>query len=148
MHRLWIPGPLPGLNEIINARGVRYRGGANGYSSLKKRWSETVSLLAASQKFPKLEKGHFVYLWREPTKRRDPSNFTAGGRKIIEDALQQSGFLAGDGWKNVFSFQDEWLVDAKRPGVTVFVTDVRVHSPIEMWVEQDEARHDSVRSRP
>ena len=39
------------------------------------------------------------------------------------------------------SFQDVWMVDAKRPGVTVFVTDVQVYSPIEMWAEQDEESH-------
>lgn len=136
MQRLWIPGPLPGLNEIIEAKGNRYHGGRSAYTSLKKSWGQTVGLLAQSQRLQPLEGGHFVYLWREKSKRRDPSNFTAGGRKIIEDALQETALLPNDGWKQVVSFQDFWLVDTGRPGVTVWVMGERSTEPQEYWEKQ------------
>lgn len=144
--RLWIPGRLPGINDIIKDKGATYGGGRSAWTNKKAKVEATIRQLADSQAFPDVGGGHFVYLFREQDKRRDPSNFTAGARKVIEDALQQDRAgkgsfwrprLDGDGWKHVLSFQDFWMVDADRPGVTVFVTETRVTEPMEYWVEMD-----------
>lgn len=103
--QLWIPGRLPGLNEIILASSKR-SGKYSPYAKLKEQWGGTIALLAHAQNFPRLVGRHdFYYEFLEPNMRRDPSNFIAGGVKIIEDALQLAGLLDGDGWKNVASIR-------------------------------------------
>lgn len=119
MSRLFVPGQLPGMNEIINAKGNSYNG-YNAYSKMKKQWASTIGLLARAAKWHP-EGKCFTYLFREKDKRRDPSNFVAGGVKILEDALQDCGLLENDGWKHVEAFIPHWLVDAETPGVTLFV---------------------------
>lgn len=138
MQRLWIPGPLPGLNDIIDAKGNRFRSGYDAYSSLKRKWGQTVALLARAQRFRRLEEGHFVYLFREPNRRRDPSNFVAGGVKIVEDALQEAELLPNDGWKQVLSIDPHWVPDPIRPGVSLFVTRSPVAATTEWWAEEDQ----------
>lgn len=140
MQTLWVPGPLPGLNEIIQAKGNSFSRGRSAWTGMKKSWDRTVSIFSTSQHLQPVKSAHFVYLWREKKRQRDPSNFTAGGRKIIEDGLQAAGMLPNDGWKQVLSFQDVWVVDAERPGVTVFMMDTKVHAPDEFWIEQEERR--------
>lgn len=119
--RLHIPGRLPGLNEIINAKGNSFRGGYNAYSKMKSQWGAMVGLIAAATKFEAIERGYFTYLFYEPTRQRDPSNIVAGGVKIIEDALQEAGLLKNDGWQQVLGYVAYWTV-RKHPGVTLFVT--------------------------
>lgn len=143
MYRLWVPGPLPGMNEIIEAKATKFGKGkgwrqADAYSKMKQVWGERIGSLAREQGFPVLQEGHFVYLFREAHRRRDPSNFTAGGHKLIEDGLQQAGFLKNDGWGNVLSIQDKWIVDKARPGVTLFVTDSLASAPTAWWVGRDD----------
>jgi len=143
-QRLWIPGPLPGLNEIIDAKATRYgRSGRSKYTGMKEKWDGLIRMLATAQNLRPFGEAHFVYLFRERSRRRDPSNFTAGARKVVEDALQQKGpegkrIMPNDGWGNVLSFQDYWLVDAARPGVSVFITDERDSRAQEHWEKEDE----------
>lgn len=153
MQSLWVPGPLPGLNEILNAKGNNFRGGRSSWTGMKRIWNSCVSMMAMAQRLERMESAHFVYLWRELREQRDPSNFTSGGRKIIEDGLQvagrvldkdgkvvKKGMLPNDGWKQVLSFQDAWVVDKERAGVTVFMMDTKVYAPDEFWIEQEERR--------
>ncbi len=135
---LYIPGRLPGLNEILDARMERDTSGRytkkwNAYSDMKESWTGHISIIAAHQKFLAVEGGFFTYVWWEPNKMRDPSNFTAGGRKLIEDALQGCNRLRGDGWKHVKGFTDCWFVDKHDPFVCVFVHPQRVLTDEEAW---------------
>lgn len=136
---------LPGLNEIIEKKRKVFRGGADGYSVLKKGWGETIAWLAGAQGFQKTGGGVFTYLFREPDRRRDPSNFIAGGVKIIEDALQDAGLLEGDGWRNVTAIQPWWIADATRAGVTVFVGDRTL--AFDEAVAMDDEAHNERKSR-
>ncbi len=119
MHRndtcamLWIPGPLPGLNELIAAaKGSGGRGMA--YAKLKRQWTDTVWALARNAGIHKpgpFEQRVFIdWTWLERDKRRDPDNVAAGGRKLILDGLVKAGVLAGDGWKHVAGWTDRWIV--------------------------------------
>lgn len=122
---LWVPGRVPGLNELFAARlstspshGSKIH---NGYSRLKKEYSEKV-LLAAEEQCPDMPSqmgDWFTYLVIEPSKRRDPSNICGAAVKLVEDGLQYAGLLSGDGWKNVGGFTFYWTVD-KEPGVLVY----------------------------
>jgi len=116
---LWVPGPLPGLNELIAAaKGARGRGIL--YAALKRTWTDTVWAQAKSQRvhpFP----GRVVieFRWFERDRRRDPDNVAAGGRKLVLDGLVKAGVLKGDGWRFVQSWTDRFDVAADRPGVAV-----------------------------
>lgn len=110
MIRLWIPGPLPGLNEIIDAK-ARKRGKWDAYADMKRKWGGTIALLAQAQRLERIpDESVFTYLFIEPNRRRDPSNIVAGGVKLIEDALQEAGVLENDGWKSVAGIRAYWAL--------------------------------------
>jgi hypothetical protein len=91
---------------------------------MKKKWAGIISHAARNQNFEPIQKGHFSYYFLEPNRRRDPSNFVAGGIKLIEDALQGGLLLTGDGWKNVRSITPFWDVDKENPGVMLITGDM------------------------
>jgi hypothetical protein len=116
-QELTIPGPLPGLNDMVaNGPHGRFK-----YQKLKKRWAEAIALLCVSQKLRPVKRAKFHYYVVEPNRRRDPSNFCFGAAKFIEDALQAAGYLATDGWDGVYSFSFEWQLagSSLKPHVAV-----------------------------
>lgn len=150
MNRLWVPGPLPGMNEIIDAKATvfgRGRKKMSAYTAMKKRWDGVVALHALAQRFQAVESGHFTYLIREPSKRRDPSNVIAGAVKILEDGLQKAGLLPNDGWKQVLGINPVWMVDSDRPGVSLFVTDSPMPSDVEYLVALDDTWREKSKTR-
>lgn len=118
---IWIPGPLPGMNELIAAaKGTGGRG--IGYSRMKREWKDVVQAIAQATKMPCFP-GRVVMVWRwtERDRRRDPDNVAAGGRKLILDGLVAAGVLKGDGWRFVQSWTDRFDVDPARPGVHITI---------------------------
>ena len=114
----WLPERVPSRNELDDmrirtatrfsnkkGRNVRW----NAYSDFKRKFHGRVAIHAKAQGIePAPEPAVFTYVFFEPDRRRDPSNFTSSGQKLIEDALQQCGVLAGDGWKHVAGFRHYW----------------------------------------
>lgn len=49
---------------------------------------------------PKGVRCKFEFTWFETTRKRDPDNIAAGGRKIILDAMRAIGMLSNDGWSS------------------------------------------------
>jgi hypothetical protein len=113
---------LPGLNELL-AAAKSGRGKGNGYSRLKRCWTDFVSLHAREARLPRLERARFAFRWVEASKRRDPDNLAAGGRKLILDGLVAAGVLPDDGWANVAGWEDVFEVGAAA-GVEVTLTPV------------------------
>lgn len=121
---LWVPGPLPGMNELIAAaKGSGGRGAA--YARIKDEWTTTVWAYAKAARLPKFP-GRVVlsFRWLERDRRRDPDNVAAGGRKLVLDGLVTAGVLRGDGWRFVQSWRDSFDVYtsvplARGPGVEV-----------------------------
>ena len=92
----------------------------NVYAEQKKSWEEIIwAAIRNAHIQPIRGSVTLLYLWKEPNKRRNPSNIVAGGRKFIEDALVRAGILHNDGWKEILEFTDHWIVDKKQPGVRV-----------------------------
>jgi hypothetical protein len=116
---LWIPGPLPGLNELIDAaKGSGGRGA--GYARLKREWTEAVWAYAKQARLPAFPRRVVLeFTWHERDRRRDPDNVAAGGRKLVLDGLVVAGVLKGDGWRYVQSWTDRFYVNPDRPGVGV-----------------------------
>lgn len=120
--KLIIPGRLPGMNEYIAAeRRNRYAA-----AKIKKASTDTVVKAARASlgDWAAESSVRMDYLWIEPNMRRDKDNVSSYGRKIIQDALVEGGYLPNDGWRNVDSFSDAFAVDAENPRIEVIITEV------------------------
>ena len=122
LGHLFIPGRMPGVNDLMDARMRQGRTGWNAYSALKRNWSADIVKLARVQMFPVLGESYFTYLFDEVNKKRDPSNVIGGGVKFIEDGLKRAGQVPHDGWRHVLGIRCFWRVNIARPGVHVFAT--------------------------
>lgn len=111
---LWLPVVLPGFNQLHAATvGKKIR--------TKRKALDDVGVFINAAKLRPVARAFIRYEWRAPDKRRDPSNIAAGGRKVIEDALQAAGILSNDGWAAIAGFSDTFTVDRARPGVLVTI---------------------------
>lgn len=120
--KLIIPGPLPGLNEYIEAeRSHRQKGAA-----MKRQAQQIVELCAKTQlrRFRPSAPVFMAYTWYERDRRRDKDNISSFGRKVIQDGLVKAGVLKNDGWAHIGGFSDEFQVDAKRPRVEIEITEM------------------------
>lgn len=136
-----VPGPMPGWNELLDAKGARDPRTGKPlpyvYGALKERWHKHVrnALLAcniACQTEGAWRVGFTVY---ERDRRRDPLNVLGGAEKIIMDALLPqkekhpftgatevvwAGVLTGDGWRHIVGVDEpKWYVDPVNPRVVV-----------------------------
>ncbi len=97
--RFWVPGPLPGLNEIVDAaKGCGGKG--YGYAAMKRAWTEKVMLHALAAKVPKgLRRVRLSMTWHEPANSngvsRDPDNIEAG-QKFVWDGLVKAKIIPND----------------------------------------------------
>ena len=120
-QELWIPGRLPGLNEVIAAaKGSGGRG--HSYATMKRQWTELVWALAKSAKLQPVRRAYLSFTWVEKDRRRDPDNVSSAGRKLILDGLVKAGVLAGDGWDGIAGWSDAFEVDGKH-GVRILITE-------------------------
>ena len=119
MIRRFIPSPdpkkgLPGTNEMEGwARTNRY-----GAAAKRKVWKKHV--VHSLGKIPKFKKVWLEITYFEPSKRRDPDNI-AGFKKIIFDALVESGAIENDGWKQVKGWAEFFEVDKTNPGIEIWI---------------------------
>lgn len=120
--KLVIPGPLPGLNEIIDADRTNWHKGAN----LKRSVQNTVILCAKKQLRGFHPKGpvRMAYTWYERNRKRDKDNISSGGRKVIQDGLVKAGVLKNDGWADIDGFSDRFEVDKKNPRVEIEIEEI------------------------
>lgn len=120
---LWIPGKLPGMNEMIGAaKGMKGRGTL--YSNMKREWTDRVCMLAkeAGIDKPGPFQGRVIisFRWFEESRRRDIDN-VAAAKKFVIDGLVKAGVISSDGWRGVQSFTDSFDVRPERPGVAVTI---------------------------
>jgi hypothetical protein len=123
--QLFVPGPLPGMNEILAARGsvsgaiegTHKR--ANKYGELKKKWTREVQTRAMVARLDPgcIPAAHFTFLHFERDQLRDPDNLCGGAQKILLDALKGAGLMANDGWRHVLGIRHHWICEpADRDG--------------------------------
>ncbi len=115
VYTLWIPGRLPGLNEVIKEnRRNRYKGAE------QKRGFTLLVKAVARKDFKALMGGPYEwrFTWYEKDRKRDPDNITIGV-KFIFDGLQIKGVITNDGWGTVASIYHAFEIG--EPGVLVEV---------------------------
>ena len=121
IHKLIIPGTLPGLNEYIDANRLKKYAGA-----AMKRQAEAAVMAAIKRQMRGLKLTRPVvlhYTWVEKDRRRDHDN-VAFAQKFVQDALVHAGVLKNDGWAQVEGFTHAFRVDSKHPRVEVEVEEV------------------------
>lgn len=118
-YLLTISGTLNNLNDYISAERTNRHKGAK----MKASNGDIVAVaISRCMKGVKIEKPVFMeYLWVEPNRRRDLDNISSFGRKVIQDALVDTGVLKDDGWKYVVGFSDKFDVDKKNPRIEVLI---------------------------
>ena len=120
--RFFVPGPLPGLNEVLaSAKG--YGGRGFGYAKLKRQWTQTIALHILAAGIKHVDRARFEFRWVERDRKRDPDNVAAGGRKLCLDSLVLAKVLNNDGWGQVLGWTDSFEVGAN-PGVEVTIIPV------------------------
>ena len=119
--KLVIHGRLPGLNEFIEQNRRNYHAGAK----LKKDYQFLVEMSAKKclKNWKPTGPVRMRYRWYEKNKKRDKDNVSAGGRKIIQDALVESGYLKNDGWNDIVGFSDDFYIDKDDPRIEVDIID-------------------------
>lgn len=120
--KLVIPGPLPGLNDYIDANRANRNKGAN----LKQSTQKIVELCARKQLRGFRPKGPvwMTYTWYERDRRRDKDNISSFGRKVIQDGLVKAGVLKNDGWEDIDGFSDRFAVDKYNPRVEIEIEEI------------------------
>ncbi len=116
--RLTIVGKLPGLNDYIDACRTHAYAGAK----MKERQEEIIGWEIKRQKLQPIFAVVTVHFhWVEQSRRRDMDNI-AFAKKFILDALQSTGILKGDGWRQIRGLSDTFSVDKDRPRIEVTIT--------------------------
>jgi Holliday junction resolvase RusA-like endonuclease len=119
----FIPGRLPGLNELIGvARGTRGRGSVMAAAAQKATYTNRVALYVIEQR-PRGSKPfpapvHIDLTWFEKDRRRDPDNIVSA-KKFVLDGLVKANVIENDGWEHIAGFSERWVVDKNRIGVCV-----------------------------
>lgn len=122
VKKIIVPGRFRSLNEYIDAeRSNRFR------AAKIKRDAQDVVVLCARKCLGGWTAARPVwmhYTWYEKDRKRDLDNICAFARKVIQDALVETGVLANDGWAQIIGFDDRFAVDAKNPRIEIELEEV------------------------
>jgi hypothetical protein len=124
LNRFWVPGQMPGMNEVIEAcKGCGGRG--YGYSKMKKVWTESVCWHARAARLPKFTTIRLDLEWIAPTHankaERDRDNQEAAV-KFIADGLKLAKVIPDDKPENYLG-STHHHEKGEKPGVWVMVVD-------------------------
>lgn len=121
--RLVLPMTLPGLNDYITAERSHRQSGA----AMKRKWQRDVALVMRRQLRQSLREPVIMrYTWVEKDRKRDKDNISSFGRKVIQDSLVKDlKALRNDGWANIDSFSDRFMVDKSRPRVEIEILEAK-----------------------
>ena len=127
---LWVPGPLPGMNEIVAAAKSGH-GKGNAYSRQKALWTTLVARGARSRRIGLFPSPVTIScVWVEPNARRDPDNIEAA-IKFVNDGLVQAGVLSGDRRKDIAAIRHE-VITGETSGVQVTIESVNPESNVSI----------------
>ena len=112
-QKFTIPGRLPGYNDLKDGHWI--------VRQKKKQQAMDVVMWRAKAARIKPVKGrcYIRIVCHEGSLRRDEDNVKSGACKVILDALQQAGILAGDGRKYISKTDIEIQLDRQNPRVEV-----------------------------
>ena len=112
----FVPGPLPGANDIIRKHHMVY-------STLKSRWGLTIARCIIVAKLKRVQACTIHFLWQERHNRRDDDNIMFG-QKFVLDALRDTRIIPDDRRQFVHSLTHRITIDPTNPGVWVRIEEV------------------------
>ena len=113
----FIPGPLPGANDIIRKHW-------RVYDNLKREWGGICAVYIRKAKLTPVRTARIAFEWHEPIplhkQKRDPDNIIFG-EKFALDALVQTGILPDDSMDEVLALAHTWkqIAEGEAGGVVV-----------------------------
>ena len=122
-QRFFIPGPLPSLNQMLDARSKKIaklcRGKArvDQYTLMKAKWTRICAEAAIAGGVKPMPSARFDFYWVAKDRRTEKDNL-AVARKFILDGLELAGVMK-DHWDNVIGWEDHFEINKKEPGVLV-----------------------------
>jgi len=111
IQTFFVPGPLPGANDIIRKHHMVY-------STLKSRWGLTIARCIIVAKIKRVHHCHVAFTWNELHDRRDPDNVIFG-QKFVLDALRDTKIIPNDTREFILSLTHCVLTYSSKPGVFV-----------------------------
>jgi len=114
---LWIPGCLPGMNEIISMARTHWAKSAKQ----KTDYTDLVASYCVLNRLKPMKRVWLGIYYHEKNQKRDPDNISAG-KKFLLDGLVQAGVLANDGHKQIAGFDESFHFDG-REGVEIFLSE-------------------------
>jgi Holliday junction resolvase RusA-like endonuclease len=112
----FVPGPLPGANDIIRKHYMIY-------STLKSQWGLTIARCIIVAKLKRVQACTIHFLWQERHNRRDDDNIMFG-QKFVLDALRDTRIIPDDRRQFVQSLTHRITIDPTNPGVWVRIENV------------------------
>lgn len=113
-QEFFIPGTLPGLNEIIDAARTHYQ----RYADMKRDFTGLVCAYIRQAKLAPMIRASVHFTWSTNSMNRDPDNISAG-EKFILDGLVVTRILPNDGLQQVLSLHHEFCLLHRGIGVLV-----------------------------
>lgn len=154
-NAFWIPGKVPSLNDLLEARGaqapvvrsiiMRAKPGkakSRGfrfdlYNEIKQDWKAR-TVRAIGTPFVRVQACYFGYVIVEETLKRDPSNVCSAAIKFIEDGCIAAGVIPNDGWANVLGIRMVCLHrPGREPGVYVVMSEYKLDES-ELAIQYEE----------
>lgn len=112
----FVPGPLPGANDIIRKHHMVYK-------RLKCQWGLTIARCILVAKLKRVRHCHVSFVWNELHDRRDPDNVIFG-QKFVLDALRDTKIIQDDSRVFILSLTHRVITYAGNPGVFVTIEEV------------------------
>jgi Holliday junction resolvase RusA-like endonuclease len=109
----FIPGPLPGANDIIRKHHMIY-------SRLKLKWGIAIGKEILVAKLKRVTTCRISFVWQEKHGRRDDDNVMFG-QKFVLDALRDTKIIPDDRRAYVLSLTHRVVVAPDEPGVLVTI---------------------------
>jgi len=128
-QEFFVPGPLPSMNEIINASSTVFKNGirfGSKYSSLKKKWDKLISEIILESDIKPVDTFKLELNWYEKARRRDPDNI-AVGIKFILDSMVKCKVIVNDSWRYNLGWTNTFNISSS-PGVKVTILSLHEHS--------------------
>jgi len=116
IQTFFVPGPLPGANDIIRKHYMIY-------STLKSQWGLTIARCIIVAKLKRVQACTIHFLWQERHNRRDDDNIMFG-QKFVLDALRDTRIIPDDRRQFVQSLTHRITIDPTNPGVWVRIENV------------------------
>lgn len=129
-----IPGRLAGMNEINDSNRT------NRYTGAKLKRSEQARVCAAIRQarlepYSKPVSGAILIV--RNNRRSDRDNLEAGAKKVILDALKETGIIKNDGWKLALEFPAKCVYGTNERVVVMVTDEERTIEYIPYWTQLD-----------